>query len=98
MIIINTILVGVCSLLLIISPLLKIKPSIQYNIRFLSCIFTIGCGYRIMEEVLKTSWFKSIIITVIYLMMVIIITKIIESILKKKIYIVLAKTTVFETI
>lgn len=84
MIIINTILVGVCSLLLIISPLLKIRPAIQYNIRFLPCIFTISCGFRIIEEVLKTPWFKSIIITVTYLMTVIIITKIIESILKKK--------------
>jgi hypothetical protein len=83
MIIINSILVGIFSVLLIISPFLKKNPSILYNIRFLSCLFTVSCGYRIIEEIFKISWFKSLIIIVIYLMTITIITKIIESIHNK---------------
>lgn len=83
MVMINAIIVGVCSLLLIISPLLKLRPKILYNIRLLSCVFTVGCGVHIIEEILGISWLKSLVITIVYLMAVIIITNVIESIFKK---------------
>ena len=78
MMLINIILVGVCSILLIVSPLLKLQPSIQYNIRCLSCIFIAICGCNVISQVFRTSWFNSVMVAVIYLMIVIAITKIIE--------------------
>lgn len=82
--IIYAILVGVCSIFLIISPLLRFRPSIQYNVQFFSCLFIIGGGIRIVEEVLKTSWLNSLIIATIYSIAVIILTKIVHNISSKK--------------
>ena len=78
MMLINIVLVAACSLALIISPLLKSRAKIQYNLRFLSCIFIVICGCNFISQVFIISWFNSVMIAVVYLITIIVITKLIE--------------------
>lgn len=78
MMLINIVLVAACSLALIISPLLKSREKIQYNLRFLSSIFIVTCGCNIINQVVITSRCYSFMIAVVYLITIIVITKLIE--------------------
>lgn len=72
-------------MVLVASPLFKRRPTLQYNMRFLSSIFIIACGCSIIEEFFKIQWLGSLLVVTFYLLFIFIITKVIDSIIKIKI-------------
>lgn len=79
MILLNIIVLVISSVLLIITPLLKFSAKALYRTRFLSSILIINSGMRVIEEYTTLSWVITLIIIVIYVLLVYLMTKIIES-------------------
>lgn len=73
---------GICSILLILSPLFTRLEKYRYVMRFFSCIFIVSSGVKIFGEFLGLTWFASICMSAGYLLAVMGGAKLVESKLK----------------
>lgn len=70
---------GVCSVALLLSPLLRHRPKIQNDVRFIAAILICSVGVGMVETLLNTSWGLSLVFIFIYLVLLELLTKAIDS-------------------
>lgn len=75
----KVIVLGVCSVVLLLSPLLRHRPKIQNDVHFIAVILICNAGVGVVETLLNTSWLLSLVLTSIYLVLLILLTKAIDS-------------------
>lgn len=75
MIIAKAIVFGVSSLAMLLSPLFSRRPKVQYNVCFVSSILIVGSGVDLGEALLNTSWLLSFVLTIVYLILMLSLTK-----------------------
>ncbi|MDE6770326.1 MAG: hypothetical protein K2J78_11435 [Muribaculaceae bacterium] len=70
---------GVCSVVMLLSPLLRHRPKIQDDIRLVTSALICSIGVGMLEALLNISWGFSLVIILIYVVLLILLTKAIES-------------------
>ena len=79
MIIAKVIVFGVCSVAMLLSPLLRHRPKIQDDVRLVTSALICSIGVGMLEALLNISWGLSLLIILIYVVLLILLTKAIES-------------------
>ena len=70
---------GVCSVAMLLSPLLRHRPKIQDDVRLVTSALICSIGVGMLEALLNISWGFSFVIILIYVVLLILLTKAIES-------------------
>ncbi|MDE5882614.1 MAG: hypothetical protein K2H60_12880 [Muribaculaceae bacterium] len=70
---------GVCSVAMLLSPLLRYRPKIQDDVRLVTSALICSIGVGMVEALLNISWGFSFVIILIYVVLLILLTKAIES-------------------
>ncbi|MDE6793875.1 MAG: hypothetical protein K2J63_01050 [Muribaculaceae bacterium] len=70
---------GVCSVAMLLSPLLRHRPKIQDDVRLVTSALICSIGVGMLEALLNISWGLSLLIILIYVVLLILLTKAIES-------------------
>lgn len=78
------IIIGIASLFLVCSPILRSYVGIQYFIRFISSVLIVVCGSNFLEKMFEISWFLSLFVSVAYLLAIYLIESFLESKLRNK--------------
>ena len=70
---------SVCSVAMLLSPLLRHRPKIQDDVRLVTSALICSIGVGMLEALLNISWGLSLLIILIYVVVLILLTKAIES-------------------
>lgn len=83
MIIAIAIIVGICSIFVIVSPLIHLKPKTKYNLRFWANVLMCSSLVTLMDEIWDISRWYQFLILIGYIIVVFGLAKIIEAQLPK---------------
>lgn len=70
---------GICTVALLLSPLLRRRPKIQDEVRLVTSALICSIGVSMLKALLNISWGLSLVIILIYAVLLILLTKAIES-------------------